>query len=96
MNKTVDVNLSKTEKLIVIEMLLFFFCVVFIASVKHGVFYLLFSPGLPLIFVIAFLINGLFFEKELILCKLMFFLNLFLFALLTYTFWFSGIFNNFR
>jgi len=96
MTKTLETQLSKANKLALIEVILVFFYIVLITNIEYGVFYLLFSPGLPLVFAILFLINGLFFEKESNLWKLFFSLNLLLLFLLANIFWFGNAFSNFR
>ena len=86
---------SLTKKLTLIELFVIFLYLVFIFNIEYGVFYLLLSPAIPLFFTISFLLAGLKFEKKTNFWKGMSVLNLILFIILTYIFWFVA-FKNFR
>lgn len=87
---------SLTKKLALIEILVILFYILFVFNVEYGVFYLLFSPVLPLVFTISFLITGFKFEKKLGFWKGMSALNLILFIIFSSIFWFGNMFVNFR
>jgi len=84
---------SLTKKLALMEMLVIFFYILVVFNFEYGFVYLLFSPVLPLVFSLSFLITGFKFEKKLGFWKGMSALNLALFLLLSSIFWNANVYS---
>lgn len=96
MNNQSELVLSKSKKLALIEGLVIFFYIVFVLNTTYGIFYLLYSPAIPLLFTIGFLITGFLFERKFNFWRGLAVLNTVIFIFLSSVFWFGDIFKNFR